>query len=408
LKKFACLLQALERTMLKEIYLWVMSRSEGLLAKLTGGRRWLARGVVLAVLFSLFISFPRISFFLGNDSQIVNFWPAVESQAKNPLSATGEQFNDPALHSAKLAFRLTLPMIIRVLHIDWRGILVLQFCLGVGMLFLVGKIAMDLFADRITALASVFGVSAIYAGKAPFLQIGGVGDAFAYAFLTIAASFRSLPLVGAVIFAACFTDERAIVVAPLVGVYWAIRNGKDEGPNWFNAQTIVVVAAIGAACVVRLVLMFRYGLYIPMGSGKDVGLDVIQHTLPRLQYELPHVLAGLWLWPLAAYILLVRSHWWITLVLVTGVTAATVGVALVVLDVDRSLAYSLPILFVSMAIAASRRVKAEDIRNIAIVSLIICLMFPVNNLLGGVHNRYSVGNLMPVELIRFHKYSTHP
>jgi hypothetical protein len=59
-----------------------------------------------------------------------------------------------------------------------------------------------------------------------------------------------------------------------------------------------------------------------------------------------------------------------------------------------------------MAIAAWARLAREDLRSIAILGFLISVAFPVNNLLGGVSNRYSEGNLMPVELVRFYKYST--
>ena len=75
------------------------------------------------------------------------------------------QLANQASHASKVAFRLTVPMVVRVLHIDWRGALALQFCVGVALLFLAGKIALDLFGDRIVAVATIFGVSAIYAGK---------------------------------------------------------------------------------------------------------------------------------------------------------------------------------------------------------------------------------------------------
>ena len=392
--------------MLKETYLWAMSRSERLLGRLTEGRWWMARAVLLAILLSLFISFPRISFFLGNDPQIVSNWRIVQAQARDPLSMSADQLANQASHASKLAFRLTVPMIVKVLHIDWPGVLALQFCLGVALLFLAGKIALDLFGDRITAVATIFGVSAIYAGKAAFLQLGGFFDAFAYFFLTVAIAFRNPLLIAVTVLAASFTDERAMVIAPLVLVYWAVRNHKAEGPNWFTAQSVAVVAALVAAVVIRLVLMLGYGLHIPVGTGKDAGFDVLLRTLPSFQYEFPHVLAGLWLWPLFACILLVRARWWVTLLLMVGGTAALTGVSFLVLDVDRSLAYSLPVLFVAMAVAAVRHMALGDARSIAILGLVISLLFPVNNLLGNVHNRYSVGNLLPIEMVRFYHYAT--
>jgi hypothetical protein len=393
--------------MLKETYLRAMGRSERLVARIATGRWWMARAVVLAILLSLFISFPRISFFLGNDPQIVSNWSIIRSQARDPLSMSADQLANQASHASKLAFRLTVPMIVRVLHIDWPGALALQFCVGVALLFLAGKIALDLFGDRIVAVATIFGVSAIYAGKAAFLQLGGFFDAFAYFFLTVAIAFRNPLLIAIAILAASFTDERAMVIAPLVLVYWAVRSQKAEGPNWFTAQSVAVVAALVAAVVIRLVLMLGYGLHIPVGAGKDAGFDVLLRTLPSFQYEFPHVLAGLWLWPLFACILLVRARWWMTLILMVGGTAALTAVSFLVLDVDRSLAYSLPVLFVAMAVAAVRHMALGDARSIAILGLVISLLFPVNNLLGSVHNRHSVGNLLPVEMVRFYHYATH-
>ncbi len=392
--------------MLKEIYDAILSRCEAAFGLLAGRRLWLVWGVVLAIALSLFISFPRISFFLGTDSQIVNFWPVLERQAADPLATAGDQYKDHALHDAKLAFRLTLPLTRKVLHVDWRAMLVIQYGLGFLMLWLVGKIAMDLFRDRIVALASVFGVASIYAGKAAFLQLGGMGDAFAFAFLTVAVAFRNPAVIIPAIIAACFTDERAMIVSPLVVLYWAMRNSDGRKPDWFNLQTITVASAILLAGAIRLVLMFGYGLHIPMGAGKDVGFSVLPLNLPNVQYELPHVLAGLWLWPLVACVILVRNRWWFSLLAILGGTGAIVGVSFLVLDVDRSLAYSLPVLFVSMAVAAWPKLGRTDLRSIAILGFLISFAFPVNNLLGGVSNRYSEGNLMPIELVRFYKYST--
>lgn len=391
--------------MLKEIYDAIMSRCEAAFDLIAGRRLWLVWGVLLAIALSLFISFPRISFFLGTDSQIVNFWPVLERQAADPLATAGDQYKDHALHDAKLAFRLTLPLTMKVLHVDWRAMLVIQYGLGILMLWLVGKIAMDLFRDRIVALASVFGVASVYAGKAAFLQLGGMGDAFAFAFLTVAVAFRSPAIIIPAIIAACFTDERAVIVSPLVVVYWAMRNSDGRKPDWFNLQTITVASAILVAGVIRLVLMFGYGLHIPIGAGKDVGLSVLPLNLPNVQYELPHVLAGLWLWPLVACVILVRNRWWFSLLAILGVTGAIVAVSFMVLDVDRSLAFTLPVLFVSMAVAAWAKLGRTDLRSIAILGFLISFAFPVNNLLGGVSNRYSEGNLMPIELVRFYKYS---
>jgi hypothetical protein len=388
--------------MLERIYVAVSTRAEGLLGRMSEHGAWLPRGVALAVALSLLITFPRISFFLGNDEQIVNFWPFIEQQAHDPLKMNSEFYaGTESSHESKRVLRLTLPIIMRVLHADWRVVLALQAVLGVMMLYLVGRIAWQLFGDRVVALASVFGVSAIFAGKAAFLQLGGMGDAFAYAFFTIAAAWRNGPVIAASIFAACFTDERAILAAPLLAVYWAFRD--KPAPVWLNRQSVLVVLAIAAALLVRLYLRHAYGLYVPIGAGRDAGLDVLPRTLLYAQYLLPHVLAGLWLWPLVSGMLLVRHRQRLALAVLAGAVIVLAGVSFMVLDVDRSLSYLLPIVYVAMAIVAAYRLPLADVRTVAILGALVSLTFPVNNLFSG-DSRYSAGNLLPVELVRFYAH----
>lgn len=391
--------------MLKEVFDWVMARAEAAFSLIAGRHLWLLWAVALAAALSLTISFPRISFFLGNDEQLVNLWPYVERQAADPLSMTGENYKNPSSHQAKRAFRLTQPLTMRFLHLDWRGMLVIQFGLGLLLLALVGKITMDLFGDRIVAVASVFGVASIYAGKAAFLQLSGMSDTIAYTLLTLAAAFRNPFIIATGVVGAAFTDERGLMAAPFVAIYWAMRQGDCQRPNWLNLQTGAVVAAVVVACIIRLVLMLGYGLYIPIGVGNAAGLDLIPSMFPSLQDYLPHTLAGLWLWSLLACVFLVRKRWWFSLACMAIGTAAVVGISILVHDIQRSLAYSLPLLFVSMAIAGLASLTLRDLRAIAIIGFLVSLAFPVNNMLGSVRNSYSEGNALPVELVRFYKYS---
>ena len=58
-----------------------------------------------------------------------------------------------------------------------------------------------------------------------------------------------------------------------------------------------------------------------------------------------------------------------------------------------------------MAVAAWARLGLKDLRGIAILAFLVSFASPVNSLFGGVSNRYSEGNLMPIEIVRFYKYS---
>src|SRR5262245_59720450 len=126
--------------LLNELYTKAHIKSARVLARIGRRNYWLPSGVVLTVLLSLFISFPRISFFTGKDPQIVNFWPVIEEQAAKPLSPNLSFYSSPGDHSGKRAFRLTMPVTMMIFGLNWKGLLLLQFLVGTFLLYCVGRI----------------------------------------------------------------------------------------------------------------------------------------------------------------------------------------------------------------------------------------------------------------------------
>jgi hypothetical protein len=379
---------------------FVYARAEATLTRIVNRRNWLVLGLACAIGLSLLISFPRLSFFTGKDSQIVNFWPAIEHQSQNLLSMEGVDSQDLSSHFSKRAFRMTLPAIMRLLDAHWITVLALQYIVGVLLLYLVGRIAYDLFKCPIAATATLFGIAFICAGKAAFLQLGGMGDPFAYAFIIAALAFRTPAVIVACVFAACFTDERAYVAAPLVGIYWALR---EDRINFLNKATLAVGIAIAFAISVRLFLQTAYGLHVPVGAGTDAGLGMLPKTLPGLQFALPRAFAGLWLWPIVGLLYLVRDKRWLTVLAICVPAMALIFVSHLVIDTDRSLAYLLPVIFVGMAAVRRYEPSLSGIKKLAIWAMLLTLLIPANNLFSG-DSKYSPGNFFLVELVRLAQF----
>ena len=390
--------------MVVEAYLKVQSWIESVFLGLANHRTWLLRGVLLAIALSLAISFPRISYFTGNDEQIVPIWPFIKAQSAAPLTMHLDALGgDQASHLAKRAFRLTLPLIMGGLHLGWQGMLALQAVLGVLMLYAVGRLAMELFGSPVIALASVFGIAFIPAGKAAFLQLGGMGDAFAFAFLTFAVVSRSNLVIFACILAACFTDERGLVAAPLVGLYWAYRG--EQEVRFLNGKSLAVLAAVIVAILLRVYLQFFHGLHVPTGTAADLGPALIGRMLPSLPSTFLHALGGMWLWPLIGLLLFVRYRQWLALVVSCGAMLALCAGSVMVIDTDRTLAYMLPLVYIGMAVAARYQLPLAEAKATAIGALIISFLFPANNLFSG-DSRYWPGNILPVELVRFYRHAS--
>lgn len=346
---------ARQGSLLVSAYRWMIAKTEAIFIRLSERRHWLLIGTAAAIALSLLITFPRVSYFTGKDEQIANFWPYVAEQARDPLSTGLEIYQKPLDHTGKMAFRLTLPMAARFLHLGEYGLIALQMALGVLLLLAVGRIVDQLYRDKVTALAAVFAMSSIFAGKASFLELGGVGDGVAFACLVFAASFRNVPIIFLSALAACFTDERGAVALPLIAVYWGIQDAdNDRKLAWFTPPALAAVAALIGYLTLRLYLGYRYGLHTPVGDGFGVGLSNVAYNLGRIQWELPRSLAGFWILVIVALVLLWRARQLATLALIAIGSGAIIAAAMSVGDFQRSLAYLLPLILISFAVVARR------------------------------------------------------
>src|SRR5579883_47736 len=188
---------------LRRLLARIFSRSENYVA----GRYWMLEALFLSVMFTVLFSGgvdDRLSVASGH------YWfPAYFQKIEHPLLDVAK-INPPQNHEAKLNFRLTVPVILHVLHVpaDQKWTLpVLAACGSCALILISCLFAWRVTGDRVCGLYSALTVSCTY--------IGSFG--FAMYYDTIALSqlaFAMLPGVpwfakGLLVFTASFTDERA-------------------------------------------------------------------------------------------------------------------------------------------------------------------------------------------------------
>jgi hypothetical protein len=345
--------------------------------------------VLLVLVFSLLRAFPNYSFLREAGNQ--GTWRNAAIKGQDPTVDMTRRF-PPASHEAKLNFRLTVPLLARVLHLGRDGLLALFSISGVLILYFtldlsyqltqspwqngIAPLAQqparinrevrssDFLGSRIAAAAVCMAVACIWPGVLAFHQLlGGFYDAVALCLL-LAAMRATAPLAAVALFLAAWTDERALLAAGLILVYAALRREFARG--------IAIAAAGSAYAATRLYFGNVYSLHT---AWDGIGLGILLKDFNMAPLGIWTGLGGCWLIVAGGmWVLLARRRFFLVLAYGLALCAVIVA-ALVVEDVTRSMAYTLPAVFVGLAAL----VESEPplvIERVAAASALICVLVP--------------------------------
>lgn len=228
-------------------------------------------------------------------------WARVEHQIQHPF--TPFQVEDPASHAGKKSFRLTVPVIARILHLNKYGIFVMQNILGVCFLYMLLKITETITGDRHCAFWLGLGFATVYVGRACFIDIYSWFDGWAYLFLLLAMFFRNHAGIFVCCSLAAWTDERAALALSLVFLWWCLQKGNSANASkyWRHTRCLAVLLAFGLYLLGRHILQVKYGLSTP---AEGAGLTVFYRQLDFFAIGAWTFFEGLWLIVLAALALL--------------------------------------------------------------------------------------------------------
>lgn len=300
-------------------------------------------------------------------------WARVEHQIRKPF--TPFPVEDINSHAGKKSFRLTVPVIARILHLNKYGIFILQNLLGIAFLYFLLKMIETVTGDRHCAFWLGLAFATIYVGRACFIDIYSWFDGWAFLFLLLAMLIRNHAGIFVCCSLAAWTDERAALALSLVFLWWWLKQREKGTPKtvWLASRWFTVALAFGAYLLGRHFLHVRYGLETP---AEVANLQVFYRQMDFFAIGGWTFLEGLWLIVFAALLVLVYERRFLLtgtmLLLIAGFSL----VALMVYDITRSGAYLFPLVFICLLLLKSNGISRGQLRKIVMCVATVCVIFP--------------------------------
>jgi hypothetical protein len=337
---------------------------------LTSGRFWLPVIILISLTCALFFAFPSYDAITSENNTLS--WQAVLEKSADPFMDMSQKY-EPESHESKLTFRITVPILAHLLNLGIFGMIGLQFIVGVFILGLSAQVVHNLTQDRLLALFAAILVAGTYAGTTSFVELRGIFDGVAIFFLILALSMKNSVLISIAIFLAAWTDERGLVASLFVFLFHAMSNEIKDRKTWRNylspAPLAVIIGGI-AYLVSRYLMATIFKLATPIGG---IGLDLLFNQFNQFPMGTWTALEGGWLLVLIATIILLQKRMYATLMLMVIGIFGIISISLSVIDITRSMAYMIPVLFVAIK-AITGNEPQERIRQYLVSAGLISLL----------------------------------
>ena len=193
-------------------------------------------GVSLVIAFCCSIPYyPAVNEFIQSPyGQAKTWWlehplQSVPVEQFLPLNERHIGYNEGiASHLDKMTFRVFLPLLNQVFPFGIWTLVVACHIGGVLILWLTYFVAKQATGDAVCGGLASWALAATYAGQWGFHDYY-LGDAVPVALLMCAMAARVPVLAFVFVLTAGFTDERAVVASPLVGLFWVLRSTQQDG-----------------------------------------------------------------------------------------------------------------------------------------------------------------------------------
>lgn len=280
-------------------------------------------------------------------------------------------------HMAKTEFRLTPPLLFKLAGITAKpAAYVLQLALGLVFFATAARLFHEITEDPVLTPALTLALGLIYTGFAFVVDVEGFLDPFGWAFLALCLDRRLQRLIPLFALLAFFTDERAVIAAGLLTVWYQLDRRGEPGAFALlkpTRSTLLLLLGLLLYGALRMTLVAGFGF---KNQTAGTGLEILRFTLPLADQTLWQMLEGFWLFVALALAGLWRERRDRLLLLLLPVAAAAVyGVALLVEDLTRSAAYGFPALFIALRLAKPT-VSRAHFRTLGLLCLLICVLYP--------------------------------
>lgn len=283
----------------------------------------------------------------------------------------------PYYHMAKTEFRLTPPLLFKLTGVTSKpAAYALQLALGLVFFATVARLFREITDDPVLIPALSLALGLIYTGFAFVVDVEGFLDAFGWVFLALCLDRRLRLLIPLFALLAFFTDERAAIASGLL-IVWYQLDRRDE-PSAFallkpTRSTVLLLVGLAVYVALRMTLVAAFGF---KNQTAGTGFDILRFTLPLADQTLWQMLEGFWLLVAIALVVVWRDRRdRLLLLLFPAAAAAVYGVALLVEDVTRSVAYGFPAIFIALRLARPALTPAH-FRIVGLLCLFVCLLYP--------------------------------
>jgi hypothetical protein len=365
------------------------TRWSRLAAELTGGTRarWLLVAFLLCAIVPAFFSWPEFPLPPDIRRAWIEHWDqVVQFKVDDPAHDYTQEYPD-GKNEAKRNFRIAVPLLAYLTHSGMTGVHVARFTLQAVLIICVLLAAERAAGDRLVALAAALAIAGTYTGTSVWRDVCRWFDNCTHAFLALALILRPPWLAGGAVVLAAFTDERALLIVPLLILF-----------HWFTGsprRTLIGLAAgIPGYVAIRLAFALAFHLRMPTTGIAEWDIFFINTD---------NVVTGYWFALEGGWLLVAIAIWrgWASgrsragLALALA-TALPVVAAMGVGDFTRSAAYAFPAVLAALALLRrSDLIAPAELRTLAVVAAAVSLLTPNVFVMRNVFHESSV----PVRLL---------
>lgn len=363
---------------LDRLFAWIEAR------KLADANLLLLTGllVVLAIASSL----PNYSRFEFGGGKLGN--AAMEWKFQNPMSPipvkqiSAKEHDEVSFgvisHLEKRSYRLLVPLLAHTFGFGLKTALIIQQVLACLFLLLALATLRKFFQDNLSALFAAMMMAVSFPGQWGFCDFFCF-DGYAYFLIALAVWTTSPWVLAAAVFAGGLSDERVIMVTPLIWLWISIRNGREAGGFsvrsllWPRVNHLALSAAVILFVLLRLYIAAKWGsLYETSDICQWAVIKKCIHFLPSA--ILTGLKGGIIIF-LAAIALFLARRRFALLALAVCAVIPSLMTTLMVFDLSRSLYYAFPALFMAMAVLA-QQCSVSDCRKITFCAFLGSALFP--------------------------------
>lgn len=353
--------------------------------KFTARKNWQLELTILIPIIALFFSFPSYERLFTEN--MVN-WNALFQQAAHPFENANY---DPVSHQAKMTFRLFVPLLVRLFHLNVIGVILLEILFGIATVYLFIKAILKITKDKVTAVILTLAFSSTAICKNPFNDIVGFFDGIALFFLVIPIVFTNPIAIFCAVFSAAWIDERSLIASTLIFIWILITKNNYSK----TTQIIALFTAWIAYVLTRFFLIHYFHLVTHTGA---VGLDILLNQLNNAPLGIWTGLEGFWLLVILSFIVLLKQDKKAIASLFLVGMSVIILVALSVSDITRSMIYLFPSIFLALSIISSVE-NEKNLRYIATFVLLLCMLLP--QLTVGGYNLVNWQFPLPLQMLRY-------